>query len=195
MKLHQKGTMPEIKAGNIRKGMYLNFKNQPALVTKTDFMSPGKGSAFMRVRLKNVITGNTQEFTWKSSESVEELEMSSREMQFLYDDGSDVVFMQPHTYEQVSISRDLVEDKLDLLTAEISVYILFHDDKALGVSFPPKVSLKVTESEDAAAGNTVGQARKNATLETGLVVQVPLFIKVGETVIIDTETKSYVSRG
>lgn len=187
--------MSEIKAGNIRKGMYLLFKNQPALVTKTDFMSPGKGSAFMRVKMKSVITGSTQEFTYKSNESVEELEVSSLEMQFLYDDGTDVVFMHPRTYEQAAIPRDLVEDKLDLLTPEISVYILFYEGKALGVSFPPKVKLAVVETEEAVAGNTVGQARKNVTLETGLVVQAPLFIKVGEKLVIDTETKTYVSRG
>lgn len=187
--------MAEIKAGVIRKGMYLSFKNQPHVVTKTDFVSPGKGSAFMRVKLKNVVSGSVQEFTYKSNESVEELDVSSMEMQFLYADSSEVVFMNNRSYEQVAVPRDLIEDKVDLLTPEISCYILFYDEKALGVNLPPKVTLKVVEAQDAAAGNTVGQARKPVVLETGLEVLAPVFVKVGDSLIIDTDTKQYVSRG
>lgn len=187
--------MSEIKAGSIRKGMYISFKNQPHVITKTDFVSPGKGSAFMRAKLKNVSTGSVQEFTFKSNESVEELEVSSLEMQFLYADSSEVVFMNARSYEQAAVPRDLIEDKIDLLTPEISCYILFYEDKALGVNLPPKVTLKVVEAQDAAAGNTVGQARKPVVLETGLEVAAPVFVKVGDSLIIDTETKQYVSRG
>lgn len=186
--------MAEIKAGNIRKGMYILFKNEPFIVTKTDFMSPGKGSAFMRVKLRSLKTENTQEFTYKSTESVEQLDITSQEMQFLYVDSDEVVFMNARTYEQVSIARSLVGDSADLLTADISVYIMFYDDKAIGVSLPPKVTLSVTHAQDADAGNTVGQARKPVTLETGLVIQAPLFVKTGDKLIVDTLTKTYVSR-
>ncbi len=183
-----------IKAGNIRKGMYISHKNQPYLVTTADFMSPGKGSAFMRVRFRSVKTENTQEFTYKSTESVEQLDINSKQMQFLYKDGDDMVFMDGDTYEQVSIPSDLIGDKAGLLTADIQVYILFYEEEALGVSFPPKVRLKVTYAEEATAGNTQGQARKNVTLETGMVVSAPIFINAGDVLVIDTETLSYVSR-
>lgn len=186
--------MSTIKAGNIRKGMYLIHKGQPFYVTHTDFMSPGKGSAFMRVKFRNIITGNTEEFTYKSNESVQEAEVESKQMQFLYVDGGDSVFMNTATYEQVEISTSLLEGKEGLLTPEIQVYVMFYEDKPLGVSFPPKVKLKVTYAEDATAGNTQGQARKMVTLETGMEISAPIFVKEGDTLVIDTESISYVSR-
>jgi len=183
-----------IKAGTIRKGMYILFKNQPTIVTKTDFMSPGKGSAFMRAKFKNLKTGNTQEFTYKSTESVEQIEVSSTQMQYLYVDGSDVVFMDPDTYNQIEVPLKLVGEKVKLLTPEIKVYIVSYNNEAIGVSFPPKINLKVEYAEEAVAGNTVGSARKEIKLETGLVVQAPIFIKEGDNVVVDTETMTYVSR-
>lgn len=184
-----------IKGGNIRKGMYIKFKNDPCHIIKTDFMSPGKGSAFMRVKLKNLRTGGTQEFTYKSTESVEVLDIMSRQMQYLYRDGAEVVFMDPRSYDQVSVSADLLEGKLDLLTSEIQAYILFYESDAIGITLPPKVRLKVVRAEHAVAGDTVGGAKKNVTLETGLIVQAPLFVQTGDVLLIDTETKTYVSRG
>lgn len=183
-----------IKAGNVRKNTYVLFKNQPHLVTKTDFMSPGKGSAVMRLKMRNIKTGFSQEFTFKSTDSIEEVEVSSRELQFLYADESEVVFMDQRSYEQVSVDRSLVDDQVDLLTSETSVYVVFYEEKAIGVHLPPKVTLKVTYSEEATAGNTVGQARKQAEVETGLKVSVPLFVKTGDSIIIDTNTKEYISR-
>jgi elongation factor P len=183
-----------IKAGNIAKGMYITFKAAPWLVTKTEFVSPGKGSAFTRAKLKNVKTAAVQEFTFKSTESVEELDVSSKEMQFLYDDGSEVMFMDPRSFDQVSVNRELVQDKLGFFTPEMSVYILFYNDTAIGVRLPPTVKLKVTYAEDSDAGNRVNAPKKPVTLETGLVVQAPIFIKTGETISIDTETGEYQSR-
>lgn len=188
--------MPEFtNGGNIRKGMYIKYKNDPYQVMKADFMSPGKGSAFMRVRFKNLRTGNTQEWTYKSTESVEVLDIVSKQMQFLFQDGEDVVFMDPRSYEQVTIGGDLMDGKVDLLTPEIQVYIMFYNDNPIGVTLPPKIRLKVEHADHAVAGDTVGGAKKNVTLETGLVVQAPLFVKTGDVLIIDSETKTYVSRG
>lgn len=188
--------MPEFtKGGNIRKGMYIKYKNDPYLVVKADFMSPGKGSAFMRTKFRNLRTGNTQEWTYKSTETIEVLDIVSKQMQFLYMDGEDVVFMDPRSYEQVTIPGALVDDKKELLTPEIQVYIMFYDDNPIGVTLPPKVRLKVQYAEDAVAGDTVGGARKNVTLESGLVVQAPLFVNTGDILLIDTDTKTYVSRG
>lgn len=183
-----------INAGNVRKGMYILFKGEPCFVTKTDFMSPGKGSAVMRIRYRSIKTGNTQEFTHKSTESVEEVEVNSIEMQYLYADDMEAVFMDGRSFEQVSVPLPLVEDALELLTSDASVYVLLYEEKAIGVRLPPKVTLKVTYAEEATGGNTVGQAKKMAELETGMKILVPVFVKTGDAITIDTETKTYVSR-
>ena len=186
--------MASIKGGNISKGSYILFKNEPYLVTKAEFMSPGKGSAFTRARLKNVRTQFTQEFTFKSTETVEELEVTTRLMQYLYHDTEEVVFMDPRTFEQVTVPVSLIEEKLGYLTAELEVYILFFEEKAIGVRIPPKVTLKVTYAEDATAGNRVNAPKKPVTMETGITVNAPLFINAGDMLIIDTESGEYVSR-
>lgn len=183
-----------IKAGTIRKGMYIRFKNEPFLVTKTDFMSPGKGSAFMRCKLKGLKTGSTQDFTYKSTESVEVLEISSQKMQYLYQDGNDYVFMDAKTFDQVTIDGKFIGEQSALLTPDVSVYVMKDDEEIIGVSFPDKVTLKVTEAQDADSGNTVGQAKKMVTLETGLEVMVPVFIKQGELIIVDSASMTYFSR-
>lgn len=186
--------MATIKAGNIRKGMYVLFKGVPHRVTQTDFINPGRGSAFMRAKMKNAETGFTQEFTFKSAEQVEEVEVTSIEMQFLYVDQTEAVFMSATDYEQLSVPLSLVEDVVGLLTNDARVYVLIYEDKAIGVILPPKLKLKVAHAAEAVAGNTVGQAKKEAELETGLKIQVPLFVKTGDTIVVDTASKGYVSR-
>lgn len=186
--------MATINGGNIRKGSYILFKDQPHLVTKTEFVSPGKGSAFTRAKLKNVKTGAVQEFTFKSSESVEELEVASREMQFSFDDGDDVVFMDPRTYEQVNVPRDLVSDKLGFLTPDALVYVIIFDDAPIGIRFPNTVKLRVKYAEDATAGNRVNAPKKPVEMETGVTIHAPLFVKTGDILVIDTETGQYLSR-
>jgi elongation factor P len=186
--------MATVKAGNIKRGSHIRFRGKPMLVTKTEFSYPGKGSAFMKVMLKDITSGNTQQFTYKSNESVEELDVASLEMQFLYLDSDEVVFMNPRTYEQVSVSLDLLDGKEKMLTPEAKVYVQFFEDKAVGVSLPPKVKLIVTDAPEATAGNRAKAAKRDVTMETGLVVQAPLFIKTGDVLIIDTESGQYVSR-
>src|SRR5574340_984711 len=110
--------MATIKAGNISKGSYILFKGTPHLVTKTEFVSPGKGSAFVRTKLKNILTMNTIEFTFKSPEPIEDVDVQSREMQFLYQAGEEVVFMDPRAYEQLAVPMSLVEDKVGYLIPE-----------------------------------------------------------------------------
>lgn len=187
--------MPQVKAGNIKKGMYLRFKGKPMQVTKSEFSYPGKGSAFMKVNLKSIDGQANQSFTYKSNEMVEELEMSSIEMQYLYHDQAEAVFMNPRSYEQVSIPMSLLENKVGFLTSDVKIYILFFEEKPIGVTLPPKVKLKVTKAPEATAGNRAKAAKKEVILETGLAVQAPLFIKTGETLIIDTQSGEYVSRG
>lgn len=192
--VEEKYFMATINAGNISKGIYLIFKGVPQLVTKTEFMSPGKGSAIMRVRFKNAQTGAAQDFTYKTSEQVEVADVEKKEMQFLYRDGDEVYFMNPRDYEQVSVPYSLIEDQFGYLTADLKVTILFYEEKAIGVSLPAHVTMKVTEAFDTVAGNRVNAPKKQVTVETGIQVQVPLFIKTGELIVIDTTTGEYLSR-
>jgi len=170
------------------------FKGAPHQVTKTEFMSPGKGSAIMRVRLKHIETGATQDFTYKTNEMVEEVEIERKEMQFLYQDGTDFVFMDPRTYDQMTVAGRHVEGKEGFLHPELVCYILVLDEQPVGVRLPPHVTLKVTEAEDAVAGNRVNAPKKPVTVETGMQVQVPLFIKKGDSITLDTDTGEYLSR-
>lgn len=186
--------MPKYKVTALSKGTYIQHKGKPQQVLSTAFHHPGRGGGVCVVRMKNLITGAVIEETFKSAEQVEIIDLQSREMQFLYIDGEDLVFMDPRSYEQVSLSADLLEGKLQVLTPEVKVYVLFDDETALAVTLPPKVTLTVTDAPDAVAGNTVNAAKKTVTLETGLQVYAPLFIKTGEKVIVDTDTLSYVSR-
>lgn len=183
-----------IKAGNLKRGMYVFHQQKPYEVVKTSFINPGRGSAFMRVKLRSIQSGGMREETYKSSESVPTLEVESLKMQFLYADQQQAVFMKSNDFSQVEIDRSLVAELLDLLTPQVEAYVLIADGQVVGVNLPPKVTLAVKEALPAVAGNTVGQARKEVVLETGLKVQAPIFVKTGDSLVIDTETKTYVSR-
>jgi elongation factor P len=187
--------MSTVKAGNIKKGTYILYNNAPQYVLKTQFVSPGKGSAFTRTKMRNVFTGAVLEFNFKSHDSIEEVEVESREVQFLYDDGEDIVFMDPRTYEQFTVSKTVVGEKAGyLVQGDMKIFLTFYQDKVIGISLPPKVKMVVKEALDAVAGDRQTAGKKAVTMETGLIVYAPLFIKTGETLLIDTETGEYVSR-
>jgi elongation factor P len=183
-----------MKAGNIKKGQYIKHKNKPFLVTDTEFSFYGRGLAHMKLKLKSIDGLSTESVTYKSNDNIEELDVSSQEMQFLYLDQDSVVLMDPRSYEQVQIPISLLEGKEKMLAAEIKMYVQTFEGKPVGVNLPPKVKLKVTKAPNATAGNRAKAAKKDVTLETGLVVQAPLFIKEGDQMIIDTQNGNYVSR-
>ena len=183
-----------MKAGNIRKGNYIRHKNQPFLVMDTEFSFHGRGSAHVKMKIKSLDGRSNQLVTFKTGDSVEELDVSSIEMQFLYVDGSDAFFMNPRNYEQTSVPLSLLNGKENMLTAETKVYVQSFEDRAVGVNLPPKVKLKVTNAPEATAGNRSKAAKRDVTLETGLVVQAPLFIKTGDVLVVDTTSGQYVSR-
>src|SRR5947207_705300 len=137
-----------VNGGNLKKGMYIMFKGEPCLVAGTEFVSPGKGSAFTRTKLKNLKTGNVTEFTFKSVEIIEEADVSTMEMQYLYRDGEDFVFMNPRTYEQVTVPVTVVGEYTAYLLPEQIMYIVFFSDNPIGLRFPNKVALKVAYAED-----------------------------------------------
>lgn len=186
--------MSNINAGNIEKGMFLIFKGIPHMVAKADFMAPGKGSPIMRVKFKNVKTGSSQDFTFKTNESVEMAEVDKKEMQYLYRDGDELFFMDPRTYEQASVPVSLVEDQAGFLIPDMRCWVLWYEDKAIGATLPPHVNLKVIEAPDSVAGNRVNAPKKLVKLETGIEVNAPLFIKEGDSITIDTTTGEYLSR-
>jgi len=163
------------------------------VVDKT-FVSPGKGSAFYRTKLKNIKTGSVLEFTFKSGEKLEEAPVEVQEYQYSYRDGDYLFFTEPRTYEQISLSVNMAGDFLSLMK-ESEVYQLYiMDDQAIAIRPPLKVRLKVARTEPGAKGNTVTGATKEAQLETGHKVLVPLFVKEGDTVSINVESGQYVER-
>lgn len=186
--------MVTVNAGNITKGSYLMFKGEPHLVTKAEFMSPGKGAAVMRVKYKSVKTGAAIEFTYKTNEQVEVADIEKKEMEFLYRNGQEIVFMNPKTYDQASVPVSLVEDKLGFFIPNLRCWVMFYNGEAIGVTLPPNIALKVIESPDEVAGNRINAPKKMVKVETGMNVQVPLFIKIGEKVSIDTTTGEYLGR-
>lgn len=186
--------MTKVKAGNIETGMFLMHHGRPHKVVKKKFVSPGKGSAFTRTKLQDVESGAIFEHVFKSHDTVEEVDVESKQMQFLYQSGDQVVFMDPRSYEQVEIPLSVIGEKIDYLVPEMNCYLMFYKGKPLAISLPPKVTMEVIEAQEAIAGDRSNAGTKPVTLETGLTVQVPLFIKKGEKLVIDTETGSYVSR-
>lgn len=183
-----------ISAGNITKGSFIIFKGAPVLITKAEFMSPGKGSPVMRIKFKGVQSGSAGEFTYKTSEIVEVAEIEKKEMEYLYRDGNELIFMDPKSYDQVSIPLALIEDQFGYLTANLKCWIVWYKGEAIGATLPAHVTLEVTESPDEVAGNRINAPKKTVKLETGIEAQVPLFIKVGEKIQLDTDTGEYLGR-
>jgi elongation factor P len=186
--------MATVNAGKITKGMYLIYKGEPHVAIGAEFMNPGKGSAIMRVKYRSVKTGAVYDFTYKTTDTVEVASVEKKEMQYLYHDNQSVVFMNPITFDQVSAPTSLMEDQINYLIPGTLCNVLLYEGNAIGVILPIHVKLKVTESPDAVAGDRVNAPRKLVTLETGLQIEVPLFIKAGDILTINTSTGEYVSR-
>ncbi len=182
-----------ISAGNIKKGEFILYNGNPCQVQKAEFYSPGKGSALMRTKLKNVVTGKNTDFTFKSSEYVESIEVGSIEMQYLYKDNENAYTMGTD-YEQHTIPLAVVGDIVNYLKEGETIFVYMYQDKPLTIRPPAAVRLKVIETEDAVKGDTVSGAKKVAIVETGATVMVPLFIKQGEMIVVNPETGTYSER-
>lgn len=186
--------MSVITTADFTKGIFIEFKNEPHQITELTFVNPGKGSAFVRTRLKSLKTGKVQEFTYKSGESVTEIPVATQEMQYLYKEGDSYIFMDNRSYEQFGISAAMLGNYVNYLKPNDTYQILVNVEEAVGLRFPKKVRLKVTEATEGAKGNTVSGATKTVIVETGAIVTVPLFIKEGESIAIDPETGAYLER-
>ncbi len=183
-----------IKAGSISRGMFLRFQGDLVLVVDKEFFNPGKGAAVVRLKLKNLQTGRVRRQVLKTDEMVESVEVEHRRLQYLYRQGKNFVFMDPQTYEQIEVASELLADLKGLLKEGESYLVSFYQQKPLAVEPPKKMVLEVTKTQEAVKGDTVSAATKEAILETGLSVRVPLFIKQGEKIIINCQRREYVSR-
>jgi elongation factor P len=181
-------------SNDFRNGMALNVDGN--LVTIVDFqhVKPGKGGAFVRSKLKNVVTGAVIERTWRAGEKVEEVRLERSPMQYLYRDGTDYHVMDQETFEQLTLGEELFGEGAPFLKENEVVTVLLHDGKPLLAELPNFVFLAVASTEPGFRGNTAQGATKAAVLETGAEVQVPLFIETGDVLKIDTRTGSYVER-
>ena len=157
-------------------------------------MKPGKGGAFVRTKVKNLDTGAVVDRTFRAGEKFPRVHTEVKNVQYLYDAGEEVVFMDEETYEQTSLPRATVEDALDFLQPSASVQLLMVDGRPSGVQLPASVELTITDTEPGVKGDTVSNVTKAATLETGAVVQVPLFVNAGERIKVDTRERRYISR-
>ena len=183
-----------ISTNDLKTGMALNLPE--GLVTVVDFqhVKPGKGGAFVRTKLKNVRTGAVIDRTYRADEKLGLAVIDKREMQFLYRESDDYVFMDNETYDQLHVSPVALGDAVNYLKEGDSAILPMYNDEIVGVDLPAAVVLEVSETEPGIQGDRVSGARKPATLETGLVVQVPLFVETGEKIKVDTRTGEYLAR-
>ncbi len=186
--------MGMISTAQFKKGIYLLFHEEPHLVMDITFVSPGKGSAFYRTKLKNLYTGHVVEYTYKSGEKVEEVLVETQEAEYSYFDGSNYVFIEPRTFEQYSVPSEIIAEDKIYLKEGLLYRIKFYEEKPVGITLPKSIACVVAETENSIKGDTATSAMKNATLDTGAKVLVPLFIKNGEEILISTESGAYLSR-
>lgn len=179
---------------DISKNMVIDYKGEPYIVLEKEFYKPGKGGAFNRTKLRNIKTGSVLNITFKSNEKVEELDVQRLTMNYLYLDGNKAIFMNPETYEQIEVSLDLIQGGTNYLHTEGHYVFMFLDDEVISVEIPQKLTLEVVDTTDAVKGNTATNATKEAVLETGCKVQVPLFIVNGDKIMVNTESNSYTSK-
>lgn len=183
-----------IFAGDFRNGVTFEMDSQVYRVIEFQHVKPGKGAAFVRTRLKNVITGNSLEKTFNPTEKVEEAQITVQEMQYLYSDGERYTFMDVKTFEQIELTKEQIEDTLPYLKDNMNVKILSYKGNVFGVEPATFVELEVTYTEPGIKGSTSTGTTKPATVETGAIFHVPIFINIGDKIRIDTRTAEYMER-
>ena len=179
---------------NFRKGLKIELEGKPFIIVDFLHVKPGKGGAFVRTRLKNMETGQVLEKTFRSGEKVDRPDLMERDMQYLYQDAEGYCFMDNNNYEQIFIDDEHLGESKSFLKENVDVKMLFFNNKPIGIDLPIFVELSVAQTEPGLRGDTATGATKPATLETGYVIQVPLFINEGDMVKIDTRTGEYVER-
>ena len=183
-----------ISSNDLRNGVTIVVDGQLWTVIEFLHVKPGKGSAFVRTRLKNVKTGTTLERTFRAGEKLERALVDNRQMQMLYNDGDGYHFMDQQSFENVTLQRDLIGDPADFLKDGMVVDMQFHDGTPIGVDLPAHVELKIVETDPGFRGDTATNTTKPARLETGATVNVPLFVESGDVIRIDTRDRRYIGR-
>jgi elongation factor P len=183
-----------VNTNQFRNGMHIELDGSVWRIVGFQHVKPGKGGAFVRTKLKSLDSGAVVDKTFRAGEKFSRVHTEVKNAQYLYDAGDDVVFMDEGTYEQFNLPRDSVADVLDFLEPSSSVQVLTVDGSPAGVQLPASVELTVTQTEPGVKGDTVSNVTKPATLETGAVVQVPLFVNVGDRIKVDTRERRYISR-
>jgi elongation factor P len=179
---------------DIRKGLKIQLDGVPYAVVEHQFVKPGKGQSFTRCRVKNLVTGNVIERTWKSGEAVELADVETYKMTFSWDEGDSLVFMDTSTGDQMHVMKDKVGDEARFVSEGLECEVTIFNGNPIGIELPSSVVLQIKESEPGIKGDTASGATKPATLSTGAVINVPLFIKEGEWVKVDTRTGDYLER-
>ena len=183
-----------INVNDFKTGMTIKLEGNIYTVLEFQHVKPGKGAAFVRTKLKNLRTGSTIEYTFNSGVKVETARIERKPMQYLYNTGDDYTFMNMQDYSQVELNKSVIGDDVKYLKENQDLDITFYEGEVLGLSLPDKIELLVVETEPGVKGNTTSSAQKDATLETGYQIKVPLFINEGEKIIISTKDGKYVSR-
>jgi len=183
-----------VSTNDIRPGQSILVDNTIYLILEYQHVKPGKGKAFVKTKLKNLSSGGVLDKTFRADEDVQQAFIDKQMFQFLYKDGEDFIFMNNDTYEQLSLSPSIVEDKYLFLTSNQEVTIQMYNDTPIDLVLPPTVSLKVSKAEPAVKGDTVSSSTKSITCETGLVLNVPMFIEQDEMIKVDTKNSSYMTR-
>ncbi|HVD26285.1 MAG TPA: elongation factor P [Gaiellaceae bacterium] len=184
----------QVSTNQFKNGMHIEHEGSVWRVVEFQHVKPGKGGAFVRTRLKRLDSGAVVDKTFRAGEKFARVLTETKNVQYLYDSGDDVVFMDEQTYEQISLPRDSVSDALEYLEPSNSVQLLLVDGQPTGVQMPGSVELTVTETEPGVRGDTVSNVTKPATLATGAVVQVPLFVNQGDRIKVDPRDGRYISR-
>lgn len=179
---------------DIRKGLKFEMDGDPYTVLDFQFVKPGKGNSFTRCKIKNLVTGAVMDRTWRSGEKLQEANLEEPDMQYLYQDEEGFHFMDQKNYEQYALAEDVVGEDAKFLLEGMQVTVLTHNGKPINLTLPNFVELEVVETEPGMKGDTVTGGRKPATMNTGAVINVPLFIDRGEKLKVDTRTGEYVER-
>jgi elongation factor P len=183
-----------ISTAQFKNGMHIEFDGQVWKIVEFQHVKPGKGGAFVRTKLKNAGSGAVVERTFRAGEKMPRVHTETKSVQYLYDSADEVVFMDEETYEQISLRRPDVEGELEFLQPSSSVLLLTLDGRPSGLELPASVELEVVDTEPGVRGDTVSNVTKPAKLQTGAVVQVPLFVNVGDRIKVDTRERRYISR-
>src|SRR5437588_11623414 len=183
-----------VNTNQFKNGMHIELDRDVWRIVEFQHVKPGKGGAFVRTKLKALDSGAVVDRTFRAGEKFSRIRTETKSMQYLYDAGDEVVFMDEETYEQTSLPRSTVEDALEFMQPSSSIQMLVVNGRPSGVQMPASVELRVTQTEPGVKGDTVSNVTKPATLETGAVVQVPLFVNVGDRVKVDPREGRYISR-